>query len=427
MQYTDFVREAGKKDSSITWKDILEESFARHTKQDMEKAMRVGEPVPAQLAWERWHRPWLWWTFAKYGLGLVFMLYGIFYICNFFLGGVAQSLVHMAIIIPPIVIPFVILVLLWELNVPQNISFAELLGYFMAGGIGSFVITTLLFQPFPSQLPAYYAALREEPAKFGAALLILVYIERVQKKQIYGLTGLVVGAAVGAAFSAIESVSYAINFSADMRQMIDVQLERSLLALGGHITYCVPYATAMALKKHRGSLTAKSVFNPMTIGALLFSTALHAIWNGSGSSLIHMIIVVGGVFILLYWVKASLYEAACAFKTPTPGPDADRRSGITLCVKSTPIAGTHCQSNGEPIVVGRQRGVCRICFPEGTRGVSRQHCRVVWTGDGWYVQDLESTYGTYAGGRKLAAFEMYPLASGENIYLGSKQVWITVL
>ncbi len=430
MNNVEFFREVGKKDSSITWKDILEESFVKHSKQDVENAMQVGKPIAMQNMWEKWNRPWLWWHFAKYGLSFVALLYGLFYTCSFFLGGVAQSIAHMVMIIPPIVIPFIIMILLWELNVPQNISLIELLEYFLFGGIISFVINTLLFQPFPDNLPSYYAALREEPAKLGAVVLILLYMKRIQKKEIYGLTGLVVGAAVGAAFSGFESVSYAINFSADMHTMIDVQLQRALLALGGHITYCVPYATAIALKSPRGEFSVKSFLNPMTIGAFLLSTVLHAIWNGSGSSLIQIIIVIVSIFILLYWVKAAFYEMVIIWghATAVNYPYVpEKKSTITLYVKNTSLSGTKWQSQGEEIMIGRQKDVCRICFPEGTKGVSRQHCKVVRTGEGWFVQDLNSTYGTFAGGRKLAAYEMYPLTGGENIYLGSKQVWLIVL
>lgn len=438
MNYTEFVREVQKKDPGITWKDILEESFRKHSRQDMEKAMQTSPPIPAQRMWQSWQRPWLWWVFAKYGLSLVAILYGLFYCCAFFLNGVTESLVHMVMIIPPIVIPFIIMVLLWELNVPRNISFMELLGYFLFGGILTFAINTLFFIPFPSSMPSFYAALREEPAKLAASLLLLVYAQKVQKKDICGLTGLVIGAAVGAAFSGFESVSYAINSSGNTQSMIDVQLLRALLALGGHITYCMPYVTAIALHMEKGKLTLKSFFNPMAIGAFAFSVLLHAIWNGSGSFLIQLIIVASSIFILLYWVKAALHQVApgsvppmqeSQVTEPAFPQDGPAISGgtISLCVKSTSLAGTIWESRGGSMVIGRQADACRICFPDGTRGVSRQHCKVVRTPQGWCVQDLNSTYGTYVDGRKLAPYELCPLSAGKNIHLGSKQVWLTVL
>lgn len=448
MTDTEFVREVQKKEPGITWKDILEQSFRKHSREDMEKAMQASHPLPAQSMWLGWQRPWLWWEFAKYGLGLVAILYGLFYGCAFFLkGGVTETLVHMVMIIPPIVIPFIIMVLLWELNVPRNISFMELMSYFLFGGILTFAINSLFFIPFPSGMPSFYAALREEPAKLAASLLLLLYAQKVQKKQICGLTGLVIGAAVGAAFSGFESVSYAINSSDNVLNMIDVQLLRALLALGGHITYCMPYVTAIALHMENGKFSVKSFLNPMAIGSFAFSVLLHAIWNGSGSFLIQLIIVAGSVFILLYWIKAALHQVAPGNipqeshvtqpaypqesqvtqpadlqDVPAPGGDP-----ITLCIKSTPLAGSVWESRGQPMVIGRQRDACLICFPDDTRGISRQHCKVVRTPQGWCIQDLNSSYGTYVDGRKLAPYELCPLAPGKTIHLGSKQVWLTVL
>ena len=427
MGNTEFYRKIQEENPSITWKDILEESFARRPKGAFEKALLVIKPASEGDLWAGWNRPWLWWVFAKYGLALVFLLYALFYMGNFFLeGGISMSLGYMVMIIPPIIIPFVLLVMLWELNVPRDISFFELLGYFVVGGILSFAINSLMFKVFPSGLPAYYAAVREEPAKLGASVLILLYMERVQKKKIRGITGLVVGAAVGAAFSGFESISYAINTSSDARVMIDTQILRSLLALGGHITYCLPYATAMALKSKGGKLTLKGLLSPMTICSFLFAVMLHAIWNGSGSDFIPIFIVLGSVFILLYWVRAALHDLVCwhpELRVPEP---VGGHEWLELHVRSTSLAGTRWETRGEPIVIGRDRSSCRICFPEGTKGVSRQHCRVVRMKGEWFLQDLESTFGTYVSGGRLRPYESYSLKSGETIYLGSQQVCIQV-
>lgn len=431
MENREFFREIQKDGSSITWKDIFSDSFRKHSKADMEYAMQTGtlaRQVPEGRMLKTWSKPWLWWQTAKYGIGLMLGLYAVFYLCIFFLGAVSNSLGNMVMIIPPVVIPLIIMILLWELNVPQNISLMDLLAFFLVGGIACFAINSAMFLPFPSGLPSYFAAVREEPSKLGAALLILMYIERVQKKKIYGLTGLVVGAAVGAAFSGIESVSYAINYSDSAAVMIDVQLTRALLALGGHITYCVPYATAIALKAKNGKITASSIFNPMTIGAFLFSVALHAIWNGSGSTLVQLIIVAGSLFLLLYWVKKAMQQMV-RICTNRHGDihGLDTARSITLYCGSTSLRGMQWQSTGNSLVIGRQRETCTICFGEDARGVSREHCKVLLTGNGWCVQDLSSRYGTYVGGKKIAPYELYPLRSGEKIYLGSKQVWLTVM
>ncbi len=434
MQTTDLFREALKKNAAITWKDIFSNSFKKHSQVDRDRALQVGTQlrvIPEDQFLHTWHRPWLWWPVAKYGIGLVVLLYAVMYLCLFFFGTVAEAIFHMVMIIPPIVIPFIIMVFLWELNVPQDISMLNLLAYFFIGGLISFLINTIMFLPIPDDLPAYFAAVREEPAKLGASILILLYIQKVKKKKIYGFTGLVVGAAVGAAFSGIESVSYAINNSGSIGGMVQVQIMRALLAMGGHITYCVPYATAIALSNKNHRLELSSFCNPLVILSFLFSIALHALWNGSGI-LVELGIVVASFFILLYWVKACFRDIArvCAvggFASPRPGAPAAPAETLAIYCKNGPLAGMQWRCSGGAMVIGRQRGVCAICYPETVPGISRQHCRILQYGGQWCLQDLDSSCGTYMDGIKLIPNQMYPLRRGANIYLGSKQIWLTVV
>lgn len=441
MKNTDFFNEVLTDSASITWKDIFSESFRKHDQSDIDRAMRVGttlRQVPESQMLQRWHRPWLWWVLAKYGVGLVIVLYLVNDALLTVLHFSASSLIHMVMIIPPIVIPFVIMIFMWELNVPQNISLLSLISYFLAGGIISFALTTLLFLPVPEQA-ATYAALREEPAKLGACLVILLYIQRVKKQKLYGLTGLVVGAAVGAAFSGIESVSYAINFSGEYNTMIDVQFQRAMFAIAGHITYCLPYAIAIACNTVDGKITVSSILNPYTIGSFLFSTLMHAVWNGNGGNMIILLILVGiSPVILLYWIRKALKDIVRICSRTGDGKQASAEgwekvparaaaSPIALYCQSGALAGTRWESSGNPLVLGRDPGTCGICFPDGSHGVSRQHCRIARSSNGWYIQDLHSTYGTYVGGHRLAPNECYPLRGGEIIYLGSKNTCIAIL
>lgn len=430
MANTEFFKESLKENSAINWKDILSESFVKHTREDREYAMQIGTSarlVPESKMLQAWHRPWLWWSAMKYGLGLIGVLYGAYFLCTLVFRATAQALVHMMMIIPPIVIPFVIMIFLWEMNVPQNISIMDLLAFFLAGGIICFVICSVFFLPFPSGLSASYAALREEPGKLGAAIAILLYLERVQKKKIYGITGLVVGAAVGAAFSGIESVSYAINSSSNTIGMIINQVMRGLFALGGHITYCVPYATAIALNAKNGKLTSGSFINIMTLGAFAGSVALHALWNGT-NLLVQIILVVVSAFILLFWIKKALREIVQICKSKQNRDHVNVGSETIMLRYQTPSQpGAFWKSSSGEILIGRQSDKCALCLGNDVKGVSRVHCKIVRKGNQWYVQDMNSTCGTYIGSRKLAAYEMYPIHSGDRIFLGSKKVNLMVV
>lgn len=429
MGNTEFFAEAIKDNSSISWKDIFSESFAKHTKADMEYAMQRGtlaRQVPEENMLETWDRPWLWWPLTKWGVGLIAVLYGVFLFLAGAVGAVSNSFGNMMMIIPPLVIPLVIMILFWELNIPQNISLTDLLVFFVAAGVINFAANSLMFTIVPGS-HASWAALREEPAKMIATILILLYIQNKQKKKIYGLTGLLVGATVGAAFSGIESVSYAINFSESPIGMIGVQLLRSVLAPGGHFAYCISYSTAMALKAENGRITVKSILDPMTLSALAISMGCHALWNAGYGMEVQILLLTVGIFIMLFWIRKALRQIVliCGPKKHTPCR-IGLSGRLTVCCNTTSLQGTSWVTNGEMMVIGRQRDRCNLCFDNGTPGVSRQHCKIFRTPDGWCIQDLNSAYGTYLNGKRLTAFEVYPICPGNQLHLGSKQVWLTI-
>ncbi len=429
MKTRDLFSESMKEKSSLKWKDILSQSFVKHSQLDIEQMMQVGtlsRKVPESQMLQTWHRPWLWWTVAKYGLALVAVLYVLlFVLSNFF--ALSNSLFNMAMIIPPIVVPAIIMIFLWELNVPQNISFMQLWIYFLVAGIINFAVTSILFLVWDTGLPASYAAFREEPAKLMAALAILFYLQKVKKQKIYGITGLVVGGISGTAFSAIESVSYAINNSGTAESMVYVQILRSVLALGGHIVWCAAYTTAITMKNQNGKITAKSFLNPMFLGSFALSVALHYTWNSSGL-IVNFALMAANVAILLYWIRTSFSDIVKGKPVSMPAyAEAGKAVPvITVTAQSSGLVGMSWKSQGEALVIGRQRDKCTVCYPESTKGVSRAHCQILKKDGIWYVQDLKSSCGTYIRGRRLNPYEYFPVRSGDVIYLGSKQVWLTV-
>lgn len=69
----------------------------------------------------------------------------------------------------------------------------------------------------------------------------------------------------------------------------------------------------------------------------------------------------------------------------------------------------------EGIVLGRDAASCNIVFDAATPGISRRHCRIVCSPaeNCFWLTDLGSSYGTFAGGRKLEVNTPEKLASGD--------------
>ena len=427
MGNSHFFTEAVKRHPKIGWREIFSESFVRHSKADRELALQTGTThrlVPESRMLSTWHKPWLWWQAAKAALGIIALLYAMVFLCEVMRIGTLEVLHDMLTIIPPLLFPMVILVFFWEMNIPQNISLGDILAFYLAAAIISFGVTAIAFQ-FVSEGPAKYAALREEPAKLVACVAILWYIQTKQKKKIYGMTGLLVGAVVGAAFSGIESVSYALNAGDTVDSIVRNQLLRGVFSIAGHIAYAVPYSCAIALHADKGRIRANSVICVETVVALGLSTALHWLWNSSTDYFLPIALCCAAPFRYIYWIRKGLNQIA-TLCTAQGAADTETSESITLCCQTTALKGRSWQCSQEPLTIGRQSGQCALCFPANTPGVSRIHCRVFRTEEGWAVQDLNSSEGTYVDGRKLAPHETARLHRGSELLIGSKWVRITV-
>lgn len=103
-------------------------------------------------------------------------------------------------------------------------------------------------------------------------------------------------------------------------------------------------------------------------------------------------------------------------------PTAVRKMTIR-CVQG-PIAGREISSTA-PVRVGRDYASCQMVFPEGTPGISKNHCEFSLTGMGLAVRDLNSSYGTYVNGRRLSPGELFSLGDGAVVVLGSERVVVT--
>lgn len=125
-------------------------------------------------------------------------------------------------------------------------------------------------------------------------------------------------------------------------------------------------------------------------------------------------------------VPSSTPTASGASCQPAPPP----RSAAPTSPVSPPAAQKQriClrTSNGKTFTVtgsatfGRNPQ-CKVSLPENAPGVSRVHCRVDLKGDVLMLTDLGSSYGTFAGGRKIVPNAPVALKQGDSFSLGSEK------
>lgn len=92
---------------------------------------------------------------------------------------------------------------------------------------------------------------------------------------------------------------------------------------------------------------------------------------------------------------------------------AAQRDRCTLVILAGPTPGRMITIEGNEAVLGRGRSVsARI--DDG--GLSRQHARIFQSGEGWFVEDLGSTNGTYVAGQPVT--KSVQVKDGDRIQIG---------
>ncbi|MGN6751649.1 MAG: FHA domain-containing protein FhaB/FipA [Intrasporangium sp.] len=104
-----------------------------------------------------------------------------------------------------------------------------------------------------------------------------------------------------------------------------------------------------------------------------------------------------------------------------PAPEAARRSRpgrkggppTHLVVTEGPLAGTSLPLRGSGVLIGRNPECALVLDDDYASG---RHCRIYPGGDGWMVEDLGSTNGTYLGRDRLTTPR--PVEIGSALRIG---------
>lgn len=75
---------------------------------------------------------------------------------------------------------------------------------------------------------------------------------------------------------------------------------------------------------------------------------------------------------------------------------------------------------GKSLAIGTSPDINNLVFPKGTPGVSRKHCKIRTSGNGIYIKDYNSSYGTFVDGRKIEANKYVEIFEGSEIWIGGR-------
>lgn len=459
-------------------KDIFAQTFKRHKKGDAFRSLTRRPALTAEML-ETWQRPWM---FLR--------LFGILLVATVLLTFAAESMLQLtpaktqefweygginisdkqlmqmnfpiaviAYIVGSTVVPWTMLMFMWEMDMYGNLSIFDLMGLLLVGGLLSIAITmpfvTLRNQIFSlsGKPAASWAAVSEEPAKILIAILFIL----LSKRKLNALDGLVIGAAIAAGFSFIETTQYAYGEGAIAGGIEQLQGRNFASIFTGHVLFTAPVLGALGLSANGERLKLRHFLNWRVLLCLAIGMGCHALNNSSkillptyllflfmpvltigdyGLPMAYIIIGIVEWTALLLVMRGGIRQALEASERGKTMAYMEHYGKIdTPKVSDTPqvpdipqtplLCGQAGSFNGQklrvpmnkPISLGREAS-CQLVL--ASKQVSRKHCEVHATADGLVIRDLNSANGTKVNGTRIPPQQDVPLKCGDRVEIGSK-------
>lgn len=221
--------------------------FKKHQKGEADELFICGTPstTPSLAHVTReWPHPWV---YSRVFLILLISLVGLYVLTAVFDNPIGYPGL---MFVGALFAPFTVIMFFFETNISRNMSFVRVIEVFFIGGVFSILCIYPLGALLPGGdtvdvVPSLITGITEEVAK---ALLVAFFLSRFGGRH-YVLTGLLIGAAVGAGFAVFETAGYIfVGFaSSGTEGMTGTLVSRALVAAGGHVAWAAAEGGALAL------------------------------------------------------------------------------------------------------------------------------------------------------------------------------------
>lgn len=284
----------------MTLGDIFEQVSRKHSEEETARVLISGTSLttpsePEMLA--GWQKPFLFARFFAGYAGFLLLAYLMFTLLEDY------RVYYLLLVGIPVLVPVTLLLLVWEMNVPRNISLYEVVRITALGGLLS-VPAALIGFFFSGVSSATWAGLVEEPAK-----LLVIYMILRRKNYKYTLNGVLIGAAVGTGFALMESLFYVIDgmgqgvllglalcaeqvatltdvmeafgmvWQFGLSNGLMVAIARAVTAISGHGVFAALYGGALVKSKGEEDLQITHLLNMEFLFFFATSILLHALHN----------------------------------------------------------------------------------------------------------------------------------------------------
>lgn len=309
------------KPADLNWKVLFTDVFKPHTAEDAEEIFICGTktttPTTSEVS-KDWPHPWLYSrVFIMFLIAFVLLWICVSSFSN-------TNAIPGMIVVGSFAVPLSTMILFVEVNAWRDISMYHVIQTFLVGGCASLVTTLFLFSIYSVEEMNFFGAFMvgviEET---GKAIIVFVFLKNLSKLSI--LSGMLVGASVGAGFAAFESAGYALQplmqflqysgYAAAHGQMLDEQqmfdaiqqsiFLRGILAPGGHVAWAAISGAGLVIAAKSKGLFDTSLFvDSKFIRLFIIPVILHGLWDSPMAGWFNNIFPFAGYIslIVLVWM-----------------------------------------------------------------------------------------------------------------------------
>jgi len=278
----------------ISWKDFFSQVFKSHSEEDAEKIFDAGTkqttPTLQEIVNDK-VQPWL---FSRILVFIILAGILLTVITNITQDAGDQVAVDVVI---TIAVPISALVLFFESNIYKDISFYRVIKIMLLGGILSLIVTVIMESMMSFEQVSFVVALMVSIIEEVSKLLVAAYfIQKLNINRI--LNGLLIGAAVGAGFSAFENIKY--MFSGGQLATLETALIRTALSISDHTEWCAIVTAALVIVKGSDKLTINNFTDMRFLRFLALIIIVHMCWDWNIFN--NVAYIRYAVLILITWV-----------------------------------------------------------------------------------------------------------------------------
>lgn len=416
----------------IGLKDLFSQAFRRHARGAAFQAL-TRQPVSPAEALERWQKPWL---FVRL-LGILFLLTVLNVVAWDYRVAMTGTAYVYAYFWACCVIPFTLMFFLWEMDMFTGFSVFETFGLALAGGVSCLVVSL----PIQNALAAAGSGMVLRTfADHVILLLMAVALMGFGRKRMYGLSGMVMGAAIGAGFTVLQLFRDAVLQSSSASYAFAPGVESFF---GNYSLWLAASLGALCLRTKGERLKPLDLLDARFLGLFILGMAQNMLQSADsaalGTSFAFLnqklftlpilkvdVVLKEPILLVIGWTALILTIRPCLRQALRVGnwkraPEKKEAivTGRLLGLEGTCAGRVVSIPAGRPLRIGREQGAGMLTLTSSS--VSRTHCELFIQNGRMIVRDLGSSNGTWLNGKRLESNRDASVKPGDRLEIGSKK------